>query len=158
MYLVYNYLLVIGKRKFQQYEFVLHSQFKVFRISQLSSKTHFLLHKYCYGRIQPLSSQPLHTPSGFATKEIHSIDTQQRTDILWGQPIKLIQVASTSELCENQRNDLRNCSLSFLRGLRSTNIKKVIISLLFNIQNSLIITTSYFFGKFNFEHLNFKGT
>ena len=27
-------------------------------------------------------------------------------DILWGQPIKLIQVASTSELLENQRNDL----------------------------------------------------
>ena len=27
-------------------------------------------------------------------------------DILWGQPIKLIQVASTSELRENQQNDL----------------------------------------------------
>ena len=27
-------------------------------------------------------------------------------DVLWGKPIKLVQVASTSELCENQRNDL----------------------------------------------------
>ena len=27
-------------------------------------------------------------------------------DVLWGQPIKQNQVASTSELCENQRNDL----------------------------------------------------
>ena len=27
-------------------------------------------------------------------------------DVLWGQPIKLIQVASTSELRENQQNDL----------------------------------------------------
>ena len=27
-------------------------------------------------------------------------------DVLWGQPIKLVQVASTSELRENQRNDL----------------------------------------------------
>ena len=27
-------------------------------------------------------------------------------DILWGQPIKLAQVASTSELLENQQNDL----------------------------------------------------
>jgi hypothetical protein len=27
-------------------------------------------------------------------------------DVLWGQPIKLVQVASTSELLENQRNDL----------------------------------------------------
>ena len=27
-------------------------------------------------------------------------------DVLWGQPIKLAQVASTSELHENQRNDL----------------------------------------------------
>ena len=27
-------------------------------------------------------------------------------DVLWGQPIKLGQVASTSELHENQRNDL----------------------------------------------------
>ena len=27
-------------------------------------------------------------------------------DVLWGQPIKLIQVASNSELCENQWNQL----------------------------------------------------
>ena len=27
-------------------------------------------------------------------------------DVLWGQPIKLVEVASTSELLENQRNDL----------------------------------------------------
>ena len=27
-------------------------------------------------------------------------------DVLWGQPIKLAQVASTSELSKNQRNDL----------------------------------------------------
>ena len=27
-------------------------------------------------------------------------------DILWGQPIKIIQVASTSELHKNQQNDL----------------------------------------------------
>ena len=27
-------------------------------------------------------------------------------DVLWGQPIKLAQVASTSELLENQQNDL----------------------------------------------------
>ena len=27
-------------------------------------------------------------------------------DFLWGQPIKLVQVASTSELRENQQNDL----------------------------------------------------
>ena len=27
-------------------------------------------------------------------------------DVLWGQPIKLIQVASNSELSENQWNDL----------------------------------------------------
>ena len=48
-------------------------------------------------------------------------------DVLWGQLIKLIQVASTSELCENQRPSfLLNCSLSFLRGLKSTNIKLVI--------------------------------
>jgi hypothetical protein len=27
-------------------------------------------------------------------------------DVLWGQPIKLVQVASTSELRKNQQNDL----------------------------------------------------
>ena len=27
-------------------------------------------------------------------------------DVFWGQPIKLAQVASTSELLENQQNDL----------------------------------------------------
>ena len=31
---------------------------------------------------------------------------QLSVDVLWGQPIKLIQVASTSELHENQQNDL----------------------------------------------------
>ena len=30
----------------------------------------------------------------------------QTLDVLWGQPIKLIQVASNSELRENQWNDL----------------------------------------------------
>ena len=34
--------------------------------------------------------------------ELHHCDI----DDLWGQPIKLAQVASTSELIENQRNDL----------------------------------------------------
>ena len=32
--------------------------------------------------------------------------TYPRTYVLWDQPIKLAQVASTSELLENQRNDL----------------------------------------------------
>jgi hypothetical protein len=32
--------------------------------------------------------------------------TQSTLDVLWGQPIMLTQVASTSELLENQWNDL----------------------------------------------------
>ena len=32
-------------------------------------------------------------------------------DVLWGQPIKLIQVAFNSELCENQWNDLFSLKL-----------------------------------------------
>ena len=32
--------------------------------------------------------------------------TTYLVDVLWGQPIKLAQVASTSELLENQQNDL----------------------------------------------------
>ena len=35
-----------------------------------------------------------------------SLGTYYILDVLWGQPIKLIQVASTSELRKNQRNDL----------------------------------------------------
>ena len=27
-------------------------------------------------------------------------------DVVWGQPIKLVQAASTSELCENRQNNL----------------------------------------------------
>ena len=27
-------------------------------------------------------------------------------DVMWGQPIKLVQAASTSELCENWQNNL----------------------------------------------------
>ena len=34
------------------------------------------------------------------------LPTYYTLDVLWGQRIKLIQVASTSELHENQRNDL----------------------------------------------------
>ena len=34
------------------------------------------------------------------------LHTHSILDVLWGQPIKLIQVASTSELHENQQNDL----------------------------------------------------
>ena len=33
-------------------------------------------------------------------------ETKYPIDVLWGQPIKQNQVASTSELHENQRNDL----------------------------------------------------
>ena len=32
--------------------------------------------------------------------------TTYLVDVLWGQPIKLAQVASTSELLENQRNTI----------------------------------------------------
>ena len=42
-------------------------------------------------------------------------------EVLWGQRIKLAQVASTSELLENQWTNLfflPNHSLTFLRGLR----------------------------------------
>ena len=34
------------------------------------------------------------------------VSIYSRVDVLWGQPIKFIQVASNSELRENQRNDL----------------------------------------------------
>ena len=37
--------------------------------------------------------------------DIYNISTYL-LDVLWGQPIKLIQVISNSELCENQWNDL----------------------------------------------------
>ena len=47
-------------------------------------------------------------------------------DVLWGQPIKLIQVVSTSEFYEYWWNDvvfIFICPLGFLQGLRSKNIK-----------------------------------
>ena len=40
------------------------------------------------------------------SKEIRILVSTYLLDVLWGQPIKLIQVASTSELRENQRNNL----------------------------------------------------
>ena len=42
----------------------------------------------------------------FCIHVIHCANVHYRVDVLWGQPIKLTQVASTSELLENQRNDL----------------------------------------------------
>ena len=42
----------------------------------------------------------------FWVKVVGPFSTQCSIDVLWGQLIKLIQVASTSELLENQRNNL----------------------------------------------------
>jgi hypothetical protein len=39
-------------------------------------------------------------------KKILNSNKKYILDVLWGQPIKQNQVASTSELHENQRNDL----------------------------------------------------
>ena len=47
-------------------------------------------------------------------------------DVLWGQPIKLIQVVSTSEFHEYWWNDVDFiflCPLQLVQGLRSNNIK-----------------------------------
>ena len=42
----------------------------------------------------------------FCIHVIHCANVHYRVDVLWVQPIKLTQVASTSELHENQQNDL----------------------------------------------------
>ena len=47
-------------------------------------------------------------------------------DVLWGQPIKLVQVASTSELLENQRNVLGLFKITpshFCRASEASKIK-----------------------------------
>ena len=44
-------------------------------------------------------------------------------DVLWGQPIKLAQVASTSELLENQWNNLAFCRASEAQKLTASKIK-----------------------------------
>ena len=40
----------------------------------------------------------------FKAQYIDQTVRPQLLDVLWGQPIKLVQMASTSELLENQRN------------------------------------------------------
>jgi len=50
-------------------------------------------------RVAILFTPPSHRTTSYSSKP--SI-----LDVLWGQPIKLVQKASTSELRENQRNDL----------------------------------------------------
>ena len=42
----------------------------------------------------------------FFLLELQKIIHTCTLDVLWGQPIKLIQVASNSELCENQWTEL----------------------------------------------------
>ena len=44
-------------------------------------------------------------------------------DVLWCQPIKLIQVASNSELYENQQNDLLFFEIVPCDSFRSTELK-----------------------------------
>ena len=44
-------------------------------------------------------------------------------DVLWGQPIKLVQGASTSELLENQQNDLAFFKIPhFCKALKASKI------------------------------------
>jgi hypothetical protein len=50
-------------------------------------------------RVAILFTPPSHRTTSYSSKP-------SVLDVLWGQPIKLAQVASTSELRENQRNDL----------------------------------------------------
>ena len=58
-------------------------------------------------------------------------------DVLWGQPIKLAQVAYTSELRENQWNDLLffeivSCHSCGASEVQTTNIKQFITTLHFD--------------------------
>jgi hypothetical protein len=74
----------------------------------------------------------------FSNSQIHLYSIPCTIDVLWGQPIKLIQVASNSELCENQWNDLLFFEIVTLIALgpQKYKHKKVISTLLFNIQKS----------------------
>ena len=51
----------------------------------------------------------------FRFHSLHGL-TYYLIDVLWGQPIKLVQVASTSELLENQRNNLVFFKIGTLAG------------------------------------------
>ena len=51
-----------------------------------------------------VKSNNRNTAQDFAASHLHA--TYYVLEVLWGQPIKFAQVASTSELLENQWNDL----------------------------------------------------
>ena len=56
--------------------------------------------------VTPHHSYAFHVPRKFNELDLFNLPTNYLVDVLWGQPIKLVQVASTSELLENQWNDL----------------------------------------------------
>ena len=70
----------------------------------------------------------------------YGIDTCYILEVLRGQPIKLIQVLSTSEFHEYCWKDIacffQNPSFSFLQGLRRIDMKRAISILLFNLRKS----------------------
>ena len=52
--------------------------------------------------VTPHQSYASHVPRKFNELDLFNLPTNYLVDVLWGQPIKLVQVASTSELLENQ--------------------------------------------------------
>ena len=56
--------------------------------------------------VTPHHSYASHVPRKFNELDLFNLPTNYLVDVLWGQPIKLSQVASTSEWLENQRNNL----------------------------------------------------
>ena len=54
--------------------------------------------------------------------------TMYVVDVLWGQPIKLAQVASTSELLKNQRNDLAFFKIIPSHFCRASEASKIVAS------------------------------
>ena len=74
---------------------------------QINKQLNFLLPFYGFGFNYTWLS--LHGYLSFSESpvQVHSVyEKRCKIDVSWSQPIKLVQVASTSELLENQRNDL----------------------------------------------------
>ena len=56
--------------------------------------------------VTPHQGYAFHVPRKFNELDLFNLPTNYLVDVLWGQPIKPIQVASNSELRENQWTDL----------------------------------------------------
>ena len=98
------FLSILAKRKKLRFQFLLLFAMGIYKI--LNSRNQHFFAKTPLLELNVVTCVVYYSGDRSMQKASHSSKAYCILDVLWGQPIKQNQVASTSELRENQLNDL----------------------------------------------------